>query len=142
MSDIRINELLYIYGGELHWTFSRSSGKGGQNVNKVNSKATLHWNVLDSTSLPRDVKERFMERFSSRIKDDGDLVLQSDEFRDQGKNISRCVEKLVEMVRAVEYPPKVRVPTRPTRSSKAKRADKKQRHSEKKKSRRAPVDWD
>jgi ribosome-associated protein len=125
---LAINSSLGIPDHELRMTFSRSSGPGGQNVNKVASKATLHFAVRTSPSLPEDVRQRFLERYASRITVAGDVVIHSDAFRDQPRNIQACRDKLREMIAAVLRPPKKRRPTKPTKGSKTRRlADKKSR---------------
>lgn len=121
---------------ELEFSFARSSAPGGQNVNKVNSKAVMRWNIDASRAIALDVKERFKERFPSRITNDGDVVIHSDEHRDQGRNMEACVEKLVEMVQQVLVPPKARRKTKPSRGSVKRRLNEKSAHSAKKENRR------
>lgn len=121
---------------ELRFTFARSSGPGGQNVNKVNSKATLHWPVAASTGVPDDVRSRFLAAFGSQINKLGELVLQSQRYRDQERNIADCREKLRGMLRQVAQPPKRRKRTRPSRASKQRRLDNKKARSEAKSRRR------
>jgi ribosome-associated protein len=116
--------------------FARSSGPGGQNVNKVNSKALLRWNVLASPSLPPDVRERFLSKFGSRMTTDGDVVITSDATRDQSRNVDDCVSKLTEMLRQVASAPKTRKKTKPTRGSTERRHESKRRVGEKKQMRR------
>lgn len=121
---------------ELIFTYARSSGAGGQNVNKVNSKAVLRWNLGSSRALPDDVKNRFLHRYGNRLTADGELVVMSDRFRDQGRNAADCLEKLREMIASVATPPKKRKATRPTFGSKIRRLKSKRENSEKKQSRR------
>jgi ribosome-associated protein len=121
---------------ELQFQFSRSSGPGGQNVNKVNSKATLLWNVTQSASLPEAMRQRFLARYAGRINRAGILVLSSQEFRDQPRNVQVCREKLVEMLKSVLRPPKARRPTKPTRGSRQRRMESKRHQSAKKERRR------
>ena len=83
---------------EFQLTFARSGGPGGQNVNKVNSKAILRWRVLTTPSLPEHVRRRFMAKFATRITLDGDLILTSQQYRDQASNIDYCMEKLRAMI--------------------------------------------
>src|SRR6187200_1408056 len=85
---------------ELEFTYSRSSGPGGQNVNKVNSKALLRWPMLASPSLPSAVRERFLARYGNKLTNEGDLLITSQLYRDQEKNREDCLEKLREMVRS------------------------------------------
>ncbi len=71
---------------ELRFSFSRASGPGGQNVNKVNSKVTLHWNVRSSLALPEQVRDRFLATYSHRVSVEGDVVVYSQRHRDQPQN--------------------------------------------------------
>ena len=123
---------------ELNFTFARSSGAGGQNVNKVNSKAVLRWNPGTSRSIPFDVRERFYLRYGSKLTTEGDLVLMSDVHRDQGRNVADCLDKLHEMLNSVAFAPRKRRATKPTYGSKQRRLKSKKEHSEKKSNRRKP----
>ena len=123
---------------EFQLTFARSGGPGGQNVNKVNSKAILRWRVLTTPSLPEHVRRRFMAKFATRITLDGDLILTSQQYRDQASNIDSCMERLREMILEVLYPPTPRRPTKPTKASKIRRVDTKRVVSIKKQQRRSP----
>jgi ribosome-associated protein len=123
---------------EFTWSFARSGGPGGQNVNKVASKAVLRWDFARSPSLPEDVKARFRDRFPSRLTTDGELVLSSELTRDQGRNRDDCLEKLAAMLRAAAARPKIRRATKPTRASKRRRVDAKRRQSVRKAGRRSP----
>jgi ribosome-associated protein len=118
---------------ELIFTSARSSGPGGQNVNKVESKVILSWDVTQSSALPPSVKARFLEAFANRINSSGTCVIQSDLFRDQPRNREECLRKLEQMVRAVLQPPRRRIATRPTRASKERRMAIKRRRSDVKK---------
>ena len=133
-----VNPRLKVPLREIRFSFSRSSGAGGQNVNKVNTKATLRWNLRKSPSLPEGVRERLCTRYARRITRDGELVLTSQRFRDQGRNVADCLEKLREMLADVARPPRPRKPTRPTRASKQRRLDEKRRTGVRKKERRRP----
>jgi ribosome-associated protein len=125
MSSFKIPE------DEFQLSFSRSSGAGGQNVNKVNTKATLEWNLAESSVLPADVAQRFREKFAHRMV--GDIVqVRSQRFREQARNIADCIEKLHEMIEEVAVPPKKRKPTKPKKSAVEQRLQDKKRQSEKK----------
>lgn len=127
---------------EIDFSFVRSSGPGGQNVNKVASKAVLRWNVATSPSLGEAVRQRFLDRYRSRLTGEGEIVLSSQRFRDQGRNVADCLEKLRALLASVAVPPKKRVPTKPTASAKTKRLQSKRQLSQKKRSRRPPLDED
>lgn len=137
-SVLRVSPRIQIPLGELVFTFSRSSGPGGQNVNKLNTKATLRWSVASTVALPADVRQRFLERYRNRITTEGDLLLSSQRTRDAGRNEKDCLERLRQMLLAVAVPPKPRKPTRPTRGSVRRRLADKQRQAEKKQHRRRP----
>lgn len=117
---------------EVSFSFSRSSGAGGQNVNKVNTKATLHWRITE-TKVPHDVMERFARRYAGFMTQDGEVQITSQENRTQKANIDECFKRLERMLEAVWYPPKPRKATKPTRSSVMKRLKGKKLDSEKKK---------
>lgn len=123
---------------ELRFTYARSSGPGGQNVNKTASKATLRWSPFASRALPGDVRERFVRAFSSRLTSEGELVLQGQRYRDQARNAADCVVRLAEMLRAVAKPKRARRPTRPGRGAVERRLREKRRRGESKRERRGP----
>src|SRR2546422_2368301 len=91
-------ELFRIPDRELQWSFVRSSGPGGQNVNKVASKAVLRWDLAGSPSVPAEVKARLRTLQRRRITGDGELLLTSQRFRDQERNRLDCLDKLREMI--------------------------------------------
>jgi ribosome-associated protein len=125
---------------EMEFTFSRSSGPGGQNVNKVSSKAQLRWRVSTSPSLPEPVRARLLQSQRRRLTADGDLLIQSQRFRDAPRNKADCLEKLRQIVHAAAKPPRVRKATKPTRASARRRLRAKQQRSLKKRERRPAAD--
>ncbi|MCA9204259.1 MAG: alternative ribosome rescue aminoacyl-tRNA hydrolase ArfB [Pirellulaceae bacterium] len=133
---LKVNRRIAIPLAEFTYTFARSGGPGGQNVNKVNSKATLRWPITSSPSLPEDVRQRFLATFRTRITQDGDLVLSSQRYRDQGRNVQDCLDKLREMLLSVATPPKIRRETKPTRGSRERRLQEKKSLGQKKERRR------
>lgn len=136
--DLIISPRVRIPAGEFEWSFARSSGPGGQNVNKVNSKAVLRWSPVQSPALPDDVRQRFLTKFATQLTSEGELVIASDESRDQPKNILASLEKLRGMLQQVLVAPRKRKPTKPSLGSKRRRLEGKQRQSEKKQGRRPP----
>lgn len=136
---LTVNPEIQIPAWELHFHFARSSGPGGQNVNKTNSKAVLEWHPA-SSSLVAGVKERFLARFGGRLSGEGMLQIACDETRDQKRNKEICLERLAEMLRLVARPPKVRRPTKPTRGSVRRKREGKEGRSDTKKLRKK-VEW-
>jgi ribosome-associated protein len=136
--NLVINPRLKIPTSEFTWTFVRSSGPGGQNVNKVNSKAVLRWPLAASTSLPADVRDRFLARYGRRVTADGELLVSSQRYRDQGRNVADCLEKLRDLLSTVATPPKRRRPTRPKAGDIQRRLDAKKQSAAKKKGRQPP----
>ena len=134
-----VNSRIRIPKSEFEVTFVRSSGPGGQNVNKVSSKAVLRWNAARSSTLPSDVLSRFLKKYGNRLTTDGELIVSSQRFRDQGRNLSDAFDKVAAMLAAVATPPKTRRATKPTRASVARRIKSKQ-HGSKKKNLRRNVD--
>jgi ribosome-associated protein len=114
---LTVTSRLQIPAEEFEFSFTRSSGPGGQNVNKVSSKAQLRWQATNSPSLPDDVKARFLARFASRLTGDGELLIASQRYRDQRRNMDDCLEKLRAMLLEVAVAPRRRKPTKPKRSS-------------------------
>src|SRR5216683_6927912 len=131
-----ITPQLRIPNGELQWSFVRSGGPGGQNVNKVASKAVLRWNLAASASLPDHVKARFRAQQRNRITADGDLIVTSQRYRDQERNKEDCLEKLRHMILQATLIPKPRKPSKPGRAARERRLQVKRRRSDVKKSRR------
>lgn len=134
-----VNRRIRIPLDEFRFTYARSSGPGGQNVNKVNSKVIMHWPVEASPNLPQDVRQRLLATHRNRINKLGELVLHSQRYRDQERNVSDCLKKLSELLLEVATPPKRRVATRPTRSSQRRRVEDKKARGTTKQRRKMPT---
>jgi ribosome-associated protein len=134
-----INQRLQIPEEEFDWSYARSGGPGGQNVNKVSSKAVLRWDLARSPSLPADVKVRLRVLLANRITNEGVLVLMSQQYRDQERNKQDCLDKLRAMILQAAIAPKKRQPTRPTRGSKERRIQAKKRRATVKAGRRGQL---
>ena len=134
---IQVNERIAIPDEELEWIYARSGGPGGQNVNKVSSKAILRWRAA-ATAAPITLAAwgRMKSRFPSRFTTDGDVMISSQRYRDQPRNREDCAMKLAEMIRAALIEPTPRRKTKPTKAAKARRVADKRRLSSKKQSRR------
>ena len=120
---------IHIPEGEFAWSFVRSGGPGGQNVNKVASKAVLRWDVRRTPSLPAEVKGRLEAQQPGRVTTEGELILTSQRYRDQERNRQDCLEKLRAIVLQATVVPKVRKKRKPTRASKERRLAEKRHRS-------------
>lgn len=139
---IPVTESILIPETELEWSYARSGGPGGQNVNKVESKALLRWAMAASPSVSLAVKDRIRTAHPSRVTVEGDLLVVSQRYRDQERNRLDCTEKLAELIRNALTPPKPRRPTKPTWGSKQRRLTDKKKQGERKAGRKSPSDRD
>lgn len=137
---IRITNSIAIDESELKFSFSRASGPGGQNVNKVATAARLRWDVKRSPSLREDVKERLVIISGTRMTTRGVLVIDARRYRSQEKNREDALARLVALVKKAAVRPKKRKTTKPTRESKKRRLDEKRRRSETKRGRKKVSD--
>lgn len=135
MENLKLTEIIEIDSTEFVFSFARSSGPGGQNVNKVNSKAVLAWDIGQSQSLPVDIKERIYTNHPSKITTKGVMILSSEKYRDQKRNIQDCLDKLHKILLENLNPPKKRKPTKPSKAAKEQRLKEKNQRSEIKKNR-------
>ena len=133
---IRITTHLAIDEGEIKEAFVRSSGPGGQNVNKVATAVQLRFDVVHSPSLPEDVKERLIRLGGRRINENGELVIEAKRFRTQERNRLNARERLINLVLRSAQNPKKRRKTRPTAASVERRIKGKRSHGKTKKLRR------
>lgn len=116
----------------------RSSGPGGQHVNKTSTKVMLHWSLKDSNVFSEEEKERLFKRLKSKLTSDDQLVLSYDQSRSQHKNKDEVFKNLVRLLENGLLKPKRRKRTKPTLASKKRRLDSKKRNAEKKANRKPP----
>ncbi|HYV37317.1 MAG TPA: alternative ribosome rescue aminoacyl-tRNA hydrolase ArfB [Gemmataceae bacterium] len=131
---------LQVQESEFEWSYARSGGPGGQNVNKVATKAVLRWNVTNSPSVPDAVKARFCAQNRGRLTDEGVFFTSSDTTRSQLRNKQECLDLLAALLLAATKLPRRRVKTRPTRGSKERRLKDKRERSFTKTQRQGPKD--
>ena len=120
---IRITDNISIADSELQESFIRSSGPGGQNVNKLSTAVQLRFDVRRSPSLPNDVAIRMMRLAGKRITKDGVLVIVAQTHRTQERNRAEAMERLVALIREAAVRPVKRIATKPTKASKQKRLE-------------------
>ncbi len=114
-NDITIND------SEIHLDFVHSSGPGGQNVNKVATAVKLRFDVVNSTSLPEEVKKRLVTLGGKRITDGGILIVDARRYRTQERNRQDALDRLISLIRKASHKQKPRIKTKPTKVSKEKR---------------------
>jgi ribosome-associated protein len=138
--EVRITDRVRVAGSDLRFSYARSSGPGGQHVNRTSSKVILRWNPFVSAALSETDRRLLEERLSSRLTTEGDLVLACESHRDQARNLDEVVERFVRIVRDAIRRPVPRRATSPTRSSRERRLDEKRRRSRLKHARRSLSD--
>ena len=127
---IRITRSISIDEGEIEFDFVRSSGPGGQNVNKVATAAQLRFDVAATRSLSDEVKQRLTRLAGRRMTDDGVLIIDARRYRSQGKNRNDAMDRFTELIRTAAIRPKKRKPTRPTKASRERRLKSKKQRGE------------
>jgi ribosome-associated protein len=130
-----ISDRVAIADDELEWKFIRSSGPGGQNVNKVASAVQLRFLLPLNTSIPASARHRLRLMAGQRLVDDGTILISARDERSQEQNRRAALERLADLVRAALIEPKIRRKTRPTRASKERRIESKKRRSSTKRDR-------
>jgi len=136
--DLPITPDLRIPSTDLAWTAVRSSGPGGQNVNKVSTKVELRFDLPGCAALAEPVKARLRVIAGGRIDADGRVVVTSQLTRTLTQNLEDARDKLAELIRRALVPPRPRRPTRPTRASRIERLSDKRRLGERKRDRARP----
>ena len=117
---------------EIHFSFVKGSGKGGQKVNKSATRAVLVWNIEKNKSLPEGLKKQVCTKLEKRISRNGDIVIKSNRYRDRGRNVADCLEKLKDLLLKGAQRSRVRKKSSVPKSSKATRLENKRRRGQKK----------
>ncbi len=137
--EVRVRPGLVLPGSDLEIRFSRSGGPGGQNVNKVETRAEVRFDLAGSDLLGPEEKARAMAKLASRLTKDGVLSVLCDRTRHRERNLCEALSRMGEVLRAALHRPKPRKATRPTRASKRRRIDDKRRRGEVKRGRGTPA---
>ena len=133
---IHITRTITIDESEIQLKFIRSPGPGGQNVNKVATSVQLRFDVVNSPSLPDDLRKRLIHLAGRRITEYGILIIEARRFRTQERNRQDAIDRLAELIRKAVEKPKHRRKTKPTFASKSRRLETKHRKGETKRTRR------
>lgn len=140
MNDLAITATVTIPASDLVWVAVRSSGPGGQNVNKVATQVELRFDLAGTTALPEPVKVRLRALAGRRLDADGRLIVVSQATRSQERNLADTLDKLAHLIRTALVPPKPRRPTRPTLGSQIRRVEAKTRRGLTKRGRTGVMD--
>lgn len=141
-SDLRINSELTIPSAELRFETSRSSGPGGQNVNKVESRVAILFDVASSPSLTTDQKELIRAYLATRMSKKGTLRVVAQKHRSQAANRKEVIDRFARLLGEALEPAAPRQATAVPKAAKRRRMEDKKRRSQLKKKRRGPVDWE
>ena len=133
---IRVTDTITLDEREISEEFVRSSGPGGQNVNKVSTAVQLRFSVAGSPSLPEEVRVRLMKLAGKRVTSEGILVIEAQRFRTQLRNRQDAIQRLVDLIRKAAEKPRLRRRTKPSAGSKERRLEAKRMRSRIKKQRR------
>ncbi len=133
---IQVTDTISLHDREIQEEFIRSSGPGGQHVNKSETGVQLRFDVFGSPSLPESVRARLIRLARGRLTDEGVVIIEAKRFRSQDRNRKDALDRLIGLIREAAAPPKTRLKTRTPRSSKRRRVEDKHRRGETKRLRR------
>ena len=134
-SSLFVSESVAIPRSELDVRVSRSSGAGGQHVNKTSSRVEIFWNIRTSKAISEGERARLIDKLRSKLTTDGSIRVVASDMRSQSRNRELAEERLAELVHRALLIPRKRRPTRPTKASKEARLEGKKRQASKKKNR-------
>jgi ribosome-associated protein len=139
-ADLEIDGRVVIPGHDLTWSAARSSGPGGQNVNKVSTKVVLRFDLPGCTVLSASVKARLRALCKGRLDADGWLMITSQATRNRVRNLGDARERLADLIRHALVEPKPRKKRKPSRGAERRRVEQKRRHADKKRERSRSFD--
>ncbi len=138
--DVAIKNGIVIPAHEFEITASRAGGPGGQHVNKTSSRITVRWNVKNTTALSDEQKQRVLEKLSSELTSEGDILVHSSESRSQQSNKKEALTRLAHKIYKALQVPKKRMKTKVSKAAKEKRLQEKKKHGAVKKLRKVKFD--
>lgn len=141
MNDIPVKNGIVIPAHEIEITTSRSSGAGGQHVNRTDSRITVRWNVKNSSALTEDQRSRILENLHARLTQDGELIINNSTTRSQIQNKELALTQLALAISKALYVPKKRMKSKVPKAAKEARLESKKRHSNIKKMRGVKVSY-
>ena len=139
---IVITDEISISEEDLKFKFVRSSGPGGQNVNKVSTAVQLRFDVVGSSTLPSDLRSRLMTLAGNRVTENGVLVIDAQQYSSQSQNRQAAIDRLVDLIKQAAIPPKVRRKTKLSAGAKQRRVESKRRRGEVKQLRKPVNDFE